>query len=363
MRNPLRIGNRVEADVAASFHALTSPTHTGRHPGQLPIATPWGQSELERWVFADALGIDEDHLPMSRAAAMRLPAVARGRNLIVSTIARLPLVDPDRGQEGSPPWLYTTGDGSSPQLRNAWTVDDLIFHGWSLWWRDNGAADASGRAPILKASRVDFEDWEVDEDGFVLVNGGKVRGDDVIVIPGLHEGILNFGGATIRDAVALYRNVRARLETPTPQLNLHQSAGDPLTDTQIDTLISRWATARTGRNGGVGFTSEGIELEELGAGGEQLMIEARNAASLDLARMVGVSAGMIDATAPKASLNYETQTGRNQEFVDFDLALYMTPLTARLSLDDVTPHGRRVAFDLGDFIQPTPAPTGPQLED
>ena len=99
------------------------------------------------------------------------------------------------------------------------------------------------------------------------------------------------------------------------------------------------------------------------ATGDQLLVEARNAASLDLARIIGISAGMLDATAPKASLNYETTTGRNQEFVDFDLALYLTPIVSRLSQDDIVPAGTRVAFDLADFMGQTPTLTGPTLED
>ena len=98
-------------------------------------------------------------------------------------------------------------------------------------------------------------------------------------------------------------------------------------------------------------------------GGENLLIEARNAAVLDLARLIGVHGGMVDATTPKASLNYETTSGRNEEFVDFDLALYMLPITSRLSLDDVTPHGTRIAFDTAAFTTVPTTPTGPATED
>ena len=357
MKNPLRIAPRLSSDVQAAYAGVPAYGAGDRDPGTYPIATPWGSSDLERWAFADALGLDAASVPVGRAAAMRLPAIARGRNMIVSSIAGLPLVDP--ATTTAPTWLYTTGDGSSPQLRTAYTVDDLIFHGWSCWWRDN---DATGRYP-LKASRIDYDDWEIDPDNFVRVNGEQVGASDVIVIPGFHEGILNYGGDVIRDATSLYEMVRKRLANPVPELNLNQTDGVPLTDTQIDALIDRWAVARKGGNGGVGFTSIGLELQELGAGGEALMVDARNAAAVDLARLVGVHAGMVDATAPKASLNYETQTGRNQEFVDFDLALYMAPITARLSLDDVTAHGRRVAFDTTNLTGPTPSPTGPTIED
>jgi portal protein len=353
-------------------------------PSTLPFSSPWSNNDLQRLVAEDIFGSD---LPLNtRQAAMEVPAVARGRNLICSTIPRFPLVDLDVGEQvptrpdfaaiaelparqsaldeyraamsafrnRQPTWLYRSDDGTSPQLRLAWTIDDLIFYGWSCWWRRN---DATSRYP-LSAGRIPFGDWSINADNRVEVHGVVQNDDQVIVIPGLHEGILSFGRRAIADARSLYDIVRSRLLTPSPQLNLHQVDGPDMTDDEIDALIDRWATARQGGKGGVGFTSKHIELDELGAAADsQLMIEARNAASLDLARVIGVSANRLDATSAKASLNYETTTGRNQEFIDFDIALYMTPITARLSMDDVSPRGHRTEFDLTDFVTNAPSMT------
>lgn len=318
-------------------------------PSSLPYASPFASDTLNQVIFDDIVGKGVV-APISRAQAMKIPTVARARNLMVSTIARFPLV----ALEGSttlpstetPAWMYATAGPLHPAFRNAWTVDDLIFYGWSLWSR----ADFS---------RIGKDRWRFDGDGHVLVDGTVARADEVIVIPGLHEGILEYGNDTLADAKALYRNVRQRLKNPAPQLMLKQTAGADLTDDQIDTLIARWAKAREGENGGVGFANASIDVSELGATDPALMIEARNAMSLDIARMIGVSGGKVDATTPKASLNYETTTGRNEEFVDTDVQLYMTPITARLSMDDVLPVGRRAAFDMGDFIGTVPSPTGP----
>lgn len=338
------------------------PTVTGAvvDPSTLPFASPWsGSSNLQRIVFEDIFGSDVPH--NTRAAAMRLPAIARARNLFVSTIMRQPLraLDGDDLRPHQPSWLTRTGDGASPQLRACWTVDDLFFYGWSCWWRDN---DAANRFP-LAARRINMGSWTINADNRVEVDGTIVDDDQVILFSGAHEGILSYGVDVLADAHALYRIVRHRLATPVPQIDLHQTGGRQLTEPEIDSMIDRWAAARAGKNGGVSYSSRDIEPRELGAGGEQLMIEARNASALDCARIAGIAGSRIDATTPKATLNYETSTGRNQEFVDFDLALYATPIEARLSMDDVTPAGSRVAFDLEDFTEKAPTLTGPRYED
>lgn len=337
-------------------------------PATLPIASPWTTSTLQRLVFEDIFGTDVPPVG-TRAAAMRIPPIARGRNLLVSTICRMPLVRLTAGQTlpaaddqagiaalaaNQPAWLTRGDTRAALPFTLAWTIDDLVFYGWSLWWRNNAADNFPG-----DVHRVNQEDWRLNDDNRIEVHGQVVDDRNVILIPGLHEGILSSGRDAIRDASTIYRIVRDRLANPVPQVDLHQTGGEPLTKDERTELITEWAAARNGANGGVAYTSEFLEVNELTGGDAQLMIEARNAAALDLARVIGVSAGLLDATVPKASLNYETATGRNQEFVDRDLYLYMTPITARLSMDDVTPRGSRVEFDLTDFTSPAMAPTGP----
>lgn len=344
----------LQAAMSVASGAVTDPS-------TLPIASPWSDSTLERIVFSDIFGADYGAGIHTRAGAMRVPAIARGRNLMCSTIGRFPLRAARRGValETQPGWLSNSDDGTSPQHKLVWTVDDLIFYGWSCWARTNG----SDGFP-LSTRRVNQGDWTVNDDNRVEINGIPQNDTDVILIPGFHEGILSFGRDALTDARTLREIVADRLANPVPQTELHQTGGKALNKTERDELVEHWRAARRAAGGGVGYTNEHIELKTHGADADaSLMIEARNAAALDLARVIGVSAGMLDATAPKASLNYETQTGRNQEFVDFDLALYMTPITARLSLDDVTPHGTHVVFDLTDYTAPAPSPTGPALED
>ena len=356
------------ADVQASTPAVPAGAGSSSFPssgGTAGVSSPWVSQSLERIVFEDVFGdLDPDAAILnSRAAALRIPAVLRARNLLCTAAARAVLVQL-RGQDQTPvapapSWITAATDGSSPQLRMVWTTDDLIFYGASCWWRSNGADGFP-----LAVGRLAYGEWSINPDNRIEVDGVPQADDAVILIPGWHEGILCHGRDTIRDARNLLTVVRSRVLNPAPQLELHQTGGVQLTETERADLVEGWAAARQGLNGGVAYTSRDIETKELGSGGDaQLMIEARNASAVDLARTVGVAAGLIDATAPKASLNYETTALRNQEFIDRDLAGYLDPITARLSLDDVSPPGTRVASDLTDLQTATPSPTGPATAD
>ena len=76
-------------------------------------------------------------------------------------------------------------------------------------------------------------------------------------------------------------------------------------------------------NDGILFTNNAIELVEHRVDSDALQLGARNASALDVARLANMPAMMLDATAQGASLEYQTMTGRNQQWLDYGLALYM----------------------------------------
>ncbi|HXJ63564.1 MAG TPA: hypothetical protein VNN79_07400, partial [Actinomycetota bacterium] len=95
----------------------------------------------------------------------------------------------------------------------------------------------------------------------------------------------------------------------------------------------------------------------------ELLVAGRNAAALDIARHASIPAAMLDATTAGASLEYSTLQGRNQQWIDYGLVIYMDPVEARLGMDDVSPQGQRIAFDTADLTAPAAGPTGPTTED
>lgn len=325
---------------------------------RLQIASPWQPqpSHLESWVWADLFGADAP-LPLTRSEAMSVAPLARARHLICGTIAAFSIRDyrGDDLTDPQPAWIDRTDTPTSPYHRLLWTVDDLLFYGWSLWSVSRGDAGV-----VLTAQRIPYDRWSFDENGLILLdNDYPTHPELLVLIPGSHEGLLTFAKRTIRHASNLVVGADRAAETPTPNLELHQTNDARMTETDIEKLVQRWAAARRGKNGGVAYTNSAIEVKEHGQAAENLLISGRNAAAVDIARAVGIPASMIDADAG-SSLTYQTVEGRNREFVDYGLSLYMSPISARLGMDDVTPRGRRIAFDLEEYLGGLPAVFGPQ---
>lgn len=353
-------GYTVPAALASRPAAVASPVPEAT-AAQIGIASPPAMSgeptALSTIVWNDLVGSDK--VPMTRARAMAVPAVARARHLICSAIARCELTEWRGAEQITPPasWMVRSDRGASPYHRMVWTVDDLLFEGWSLW------RVTRGRDAILDAWRVPPVRWAFDAAGRVEVDGMPVDSRDVILLPGPHEGILSFGAKAIAQAADLEDNAASSARHPNPHVDIHYTGDKAQTPDEIRELREIWAQARRGEYGGVGYSSKYVEVRTLGSAAEHLLIEGRNAAAVNMARLCSLPAGMLDATTPKASLNYETTSGRNAEFLDWGVAFYMDAIAARLSLDDVVAAGRSTRFDTSVLRDLNVSPTGPDTED
>lgn len=326
------------------------------------IRSPWSTGDLSRVVWADILGADADAWPLSRAAAIEVPAVARARHLLVGTIARLPLraVILDQPVTPQPLWLTRTDGTMSPWHRMAWTVDDCLFSGWSLWACERGA-----RGAIQRVERVPAElwTWGADEQyGSVLIDGEEVDRDTVLLIPGPHEGILTSARRTILGARMQELMWQRRVAAPIPAMEIHQTTDDPLEPEEIDALLDAWVSARTDPDGAVAYTPNNIELRPHGTATTDLLIEARNAVAVDIASHTGLPAQALNASLSTASLTYSTAETAEGE-LNRASALYGNAISGRLSMDDVVPRGQRCAFDITYLTTVPPAPFGPTTED
>lgn len=341
--------------------AAQEPAFSPRWPTR--IASPWSTGRLSTIVWADIFGDDPAQWPLGRAAAIQVPAVARARHLLVSTIARLPLraVRIDAPIDPQPAWITRTDGTLSPWHRMAWTIDDCLFGGWSLW-----ACERDTRGQITRVERVPADVWtfatDTDTDSVVQIDGQDVDPDTVILIPGPHEGILTAARRTILGALQQERMWQARVAAPIPAMEIHQTTDDQLEQDEIDELIDAWVEARSDPDGAVAFTPHNIELKPHGTAMTDLLIEARNAVAVDIASHTGLPAQLLNASLATASLTYSTaETARGE--LATSAALYADAIIARLSMDDVVPRGQRVAFDLSDLLAVPPSNLGPTVED
>lgn len=306
-------------------------------------------------MWADLLG---SKAPVNREMAMSIPAVAGGRNLICN-LARNPLRAYRGADEVSTPaWAYRTNGQTAPYHRMAWTLDDLVFSGWSLWAVERGTENQ-----ITDAVRVPREWWNFDPDSFeIFVQGATVTPESVVLIPGPHEGLLEMAESSIRGAINMEQSWARRVRSPVPSIELKQTENEELNDDEIKDLVQDYANMMEA-GGGVGFTPYGIDLNTHGETTTDLYVQGRNAIAIDFGRFLSVPAVMLDAALAAASLQYSTsQDGRNQ-FVDQTARFWLEPIAARLSLDDVCPRGQRVAFDLSDMTAIPQTGTGPAQED
>ena len=346
--------------VAAAVHdvAPTTPEDltaaAAMAPHQVGIASPMSEpNHLNAVVWADLTG--QEATILSRAQAMAIPALARQRHLMVGVAARCPLVVAD--QAGTPaavqPAWCTQGVGiMSAFHRMLWTVDDLIWHPFSVWWRDD-AGDPADRIPV--------ERWEVDEVGRLEVDGELADEDEVVVIPGPHEGLLNFGAPALQRTIDNLESAARAARNPSAYLELHYTGTEPLSKDDKATLVSDWAKARRGENGGVAYTGPNLEVREHGTHEAHLLIEGRNADAVDVSRLISSPSAMADAEA--GSLTYETTEGRGQQFLDYGASLYMDAIAARLSMDDVCDPGQRVVFDTTNVTALSSAATAPASQE
>src|SRR5690606_14272716 len=105
------------------------------------------------------------------------------------------------------------------------TIDDLLFHGASLWARRNGADGL-----VIDAWRIPADEWKIDADGRILVNDEPVAPNEVIFFPGPAEGLLTNARDTIRGARAIDRAWIARTRSPIPPTLFVQKEEGTATD-------------------------------------------------------------------------------------------------------------------------------------
>jgi hypothetical protein len=130
-----------------------------------------------------------------------------------------------------------------------------------------------------------------------------------------------------------------------PNIDLHQTGGEPLSQAKADELVGSWKAAR--KLGATAYTPQNLDARVLGWSSlEQQMVEGRQYMATQLARMAGVNPVLVSAAmGSSSSYVYTNQQDYRAAFLDDVLDSYLRAIEGRLSANDVTPRGQYVEFD------------------
>jgi hypothetical protein len=299
-----------------------------------------------------AFGVALDSVAVTRKAAMSIPTISQGRDVIAGTIGTFPLRATSGGGAQAAPraFLDCPDPRTTRQYTITWTVDQLMFHGVA-WWLVQ-ARDALGFP--TDARLVPYGAVSVDVSaGVAYVDGRPVADRDLIRFDGPHEGILNKNAVPIATALLLEQAAAkyAKAETPNGLLRDTRPAGtgNDLTDAEVAALLSSWRTNRA--KYGTGYLNRSLEYitPQVWSAAELQLVEARRWSSTELARVMGLDAGAVNAPAA-SGMTYQNGVEQRRGRLDGAFRQYLEAIEARLSRPDVTPRGHVVTFDVAGWL-------------
>ncbi len=301
---------------------------------------------------------------VTRADALGVPAVLRGRNLICS-VSTLPLqvVDADNRVINHP--LVRQIDANVPNVVTlAMIVEDLLFDAVS-WLRITSFSGDGYPAAAQRYSPGDVSlqppaGYELGylpsglpTEGVIWMGGQPVPFSDVIRFDSPNPALLVAGQRAIRRAIALDKaadlyasNQRMRgFFTPTDGV-------DPADDKSIEDMLTDFATARGERLDGYIPAALTYNPIQDPTPAEIQLIAQQQRADLALANALGIDPEDLGINV--TSRTYQNAIDRRKDRINDVLATYMTAVTGRLSMPDVTKRGNIVRFNLDDYLKADP---------
>jgi phage portal protein BeeE len=303
-----------------------------------------------------------------RTMAMSVPTLAYIRAQLAGGVASMPLeryrqtTDPVSGAPVTVKLPAGWADNPDPaptippSLFWSWLIDDLFFYGqctlvvlardvdgWPVKFRRVIPGQVAYWPELLALGAL--------YPTVLPYMGVEVPIEDQIVIPGPHAGICNYGAQQIAAAAALGANAAAAAAEPLPNIDLHQTGGEPMSPDAAKQLVTDWKAAR--QAGATAYTPSNLDAKPIGfSPADQQLIEARQYSATEMARLAGVNPTLVSAAmGSSSSYVYTNQADYRAAFLDDVLDAYLRAIEGRLSANDVTPRGQYLEFDRDAFTR------------
>lgn len=301
---------------------------------------------------------------ISRDEALQVTAVLRGRNLIAG-LATLPLrcVDGDRRTVRLP--LLQQIDPDVPNVVTlAQTFEDLLFESTS-WWRilstDHAGFPTSARhVDVSAVSLTPPEGWPIHTlpsgaypNGAVWVMGEAVPSERIIRFDSPNPPLLVHAAGPIRRALKLERAAERYSDDPQARDYFTPAEGaDPVSDIEVRELLDAWVAARAARSTGYVPASLRYNTIQQPTPVDLQLAQLIERATLALALAMGMDPE--DFGVSTTSRTYQNSVDRRQDRINGCFAPFLRAVADRLSMGDVTPRGKRVVWDLDDYLKADP---------
>lgn len=290
---------------------------------------------------------------ISRAEALRVPAVKRARDLICGTIGQFTLVV--RDDKGAPATLFSPNLFQQPEPGVAssvtWTniVEDMLL--FRCGWLRTQNKGWHGRP--VDGRRLDAETVTVRQKMVQFPEGTAMvwpEIDGLIRFESPNGGLLDCSPA-IRACIALERAAVNGVDGA-PPIDYFTAADpnvDPFeTDDDAQDFLDGWISARRQRR--TAYIPTGLKYDSAGWDPEKMQLsEARNFAITEVARITGIDAEELSVST--TSRTYFNGQDRRRTFIEDVLGPYMTAIESRASMNDLTPYGYTVTFDTSSYLR------------
>lgn len=305
---------------------------------------------------------------VGRRAALSIPAVLRGRNLICN-IGTLPLVTFRGNNEVIRNLLLEQID---PRVANVvtlqQTVEDLVMDSVSFWrvtafdWKKYPAnavhidLDAVTVVTPSNARRTTFPCGNTyHPDGEVWIDGVQIPRVEIIRFDSPHPPLRKTVGGIIRRALKTAKTSEMFASNPMPKLLFTPKADvDPMQGNPDDIRneIQKFAdSANESPYNYVGAALDAKPLEFLSPAELQL-VEIERSINLGIANSLGIDPE--DLGISTTSRTYQNAVDRRKDRINDLLNPYMLAIEQRLSMPDVTPRGYFVKLLQDDYLRADP---------
>ena len=303
----------------------------------------------------DDFGAWNMEAPVPTKEALAVPALARGVDLLTTTLASFPL---ERLVDGQPEPVQWLGQPEADRPRWNTMVDtarDLLMEGVAYWRvTERGTDGLPVRVEHLEPTRVQVVK-EPDGTVHASVDGVPISSRNLVAFEGWHDGIRRHGSRIIRTALSLESAAKRYADVPLPLTILSNQSTYELDDAEVKALLDGWKAARQASS--VAYTNAGIDAKAMGWDAAQTqLVEARQFTASQIANLVGVPAYLIAGASSIGSgqLTYANVSQEARAFLDYGVGPLVRAVEARLSMDDITAQRHSVRFSLDQRLRGNP---------